>query len=401
MQITKQGTRRMILVLLFASISGCARGEERFSLGQSTPPVKADASTMSDDSNMPTPATHASELMPVGFVKPRWQELKLPSKECNTLSLSPDMKWIIYSCGESSPSTTESWLAHIDNGEISNIKMLNGIGALGFTVDSTSLVTIKDGQWGMLRLSDLTISPGFAEQQILPESLRRDGYLWSPDGKWLASCANGDCGTIAMISPQQGTKVNVIENAGQHYARFSWSPDGQEIAYVRISDPTSRQMATMAAFVLNLESRQVQTLVEGNHTLTGASWSPTGEWIAVRAIKYEDLRPTSTIIWLVDPREKRQIELQYDYLDGSDLTDGWRDLIWSPDGSKLALRGWDPKANSGGIVIDIPTGKILLRIKRLDNGDPLLWSKDNTSLLVAAHSLTEDGEILRWLPVQP
>ena len=46
----------------------------------------------------------------------------------------------------------------------------------------------------------------------------------------------------------------------------------------------------------------------------------------------------TAILWLIDVKSGAKTRLRYD-LSGVEVYDGWQDMVWSPDGSRLALRG--------------------------------------------------------------
>jgi hypothetical protein len=108
-----------------------------------------------------------------------------------------------------------------------------------------------------------------------------------------------------------------------------------------------------------------------------------------------------TIIILVDPGGESATRFEYKELRSNrNAKDGWLDLVWAPDGTKLAVTGFSVDLDSGWCVIEIPTGKVVFRAKRTDDGDLLGWSSDGTSVLVSGGSGKERGPgTLRWVSV--
>ncbi len=175
---------------------------------------------------------------------------------------------------------------------------------------------------------------------------------WSPDGSRIAFVGSGD-----RLYPEPGTifVVNVdgsgLEQvtAGPGDSGPSWSPDGTRLVFDRViaargsnSDDLFAQETQL--FVVDLDAASEWQLTdiprETNFSISESpAWSPTGEWIAFsNANGIAGPSPLDSTIYLVRP-------------DGSDLiplakTQGDAQLVWSPDGERLAYerqRGgsWD------------------------------------------------------------
>jgi Tol biopolymer transport system component len=96
----------------------------------------------------------------------------------------------------------------------------------------------------------------------------------------------------------------VLDGLGRHGAQYTWSADGQEIAYVE-----GDYHEGMSARVLNWQTHQSRTLVESQSptSLTGASYSPDGKWIAVREQSLESSEDAT--LWLIDVKTEAKIRL--------------------------------------------------------------------------------------------
>jgi WD40 repeat protein len=371
----------LILFLIFTGISGCNQQGGEGTL------VTTSLSPSLEPQLIP---------LPQGFVSPNWIELELPP-DCRFGQLSPDSQWLTYRCRSGSSKTYKGWLAQICAGRLNNPVPWDWSHELGFTADSAGLVMEKDGAWWLLDLSDFTQQPYLSGTRGFHTPATR-GWAWSPDGSRLAKCSNNNnCREILVFSPGSQTAEIVIEKTALNASKFSWSADSQEIAYID-GFPTIGD-GTMAARVFNLPSGQTRTLIEDKFDLSGASWSRDGKWIAVRASE----KGQSTALFLFEPQEGSRIKLEYeDLTPDRDAFNGWLDLTWSPDGSKLALSGWNIRQpDLRWVVVEVPTGKIVFQATKEDGLALLGWNTDGTALLALKYDSKEEREILRWVPVRP
>lgn len=336
-------------------------------------------------------STPVPTLQPIfvsqGLVQPDWTEIKLPSG-CDAGELSRDSQWLTYYCPRPQ-QMPEGWLIYVRGGQIENPKPLNGMRSLGFTLDGSGLIIKKeDNTWWLMHLPDFTQQPYFPG--LDDDAYPAWGIIWSPDHSLAA--IDDAWRNIFVLSPRDQTLAQVVKAPTQNGAQFSWAPDSQEIVYVEglpvVGD------GSMAVRVVNVQSRVSRTLLEGQLNISGASWSPDGKWIAIRAGGFT----RSSALWLVDPHGDRSVKFEYDW-GGTDSLDGWFDLVWSPDGSKLALRARGEKPEERVLIIEVPSGKVIQQITGYMK--PLGWSTDGKSLLVQAYDSDEEQVILRWLSIQP
>jgi hypothetical protein len=270
-------------------------------------------------------------------------------------------------------------------------------GLMGFTLDSTQLILERNKTYWLMNLADLMQVP------YIPGTTGTSGIghfgseRWSPNGRFWLSPDCWGCGQVFVASPSDQTKEIVLEDIGRHGAQFNWSADGKEIIYVE-----GDYNESMKTRVLDLQTRQSRTLIESHYpaSLTGASYSPDGKWIAVREQNIESYEDAA--LWLIDLKTGAKTRLTY-RLSGPEASYGWQDMVWSPDGSHLALRG-SSDDNAGFIVIEIPSGKVVYRGTKETGGSPLAWSADGKSLLVLDFHEEPDSAIgnyiLRWVQIQ-
>ena len=96
-------------------------------------------------------------------------------------------------------------------------------------------------------------------------------FSWSPDGNRIAFIAQSPLGATVDIERVDGTRRHPII-AGGHIDGVQWSPDGQSIGFLRNGTLVVRQLATGA-----------ETPVA--HEAFAEQWSPDGRWISYLTIK--------------------------------------------------------------------------------------------------------------------
>ncbi len=388
----------MILVILCSFVAACSQPQP-ISTRATLSPVSVDTPT----GMLPTRESRPTPL-PGKSILPTWPQLELPP-DCFFDALSPNFQWVVMRGCPSHHGDTNS-LAQVDeNGRLYNfreiesklIPYLEGTGIIGFTPDSTRLIVEQDKSFGFINLADLTQDPYSPGTPGTSGVTNLGVERWSPDGRLCLVPGGLGTARIVALSASDGTEAIVVDGIGRHGAQYTWSADGQEIAYIE-----GNYTVSMTARILNLQPRQSRTLAEGQYpvSLTGASYSPDGKWVAIREQNMESFE--TAVLWLIDLKSGAKTRLRYD-LSGVEVYDGWQDMVWSPDGSKLALRG-SSDDNDGFVVIEIPAGKIVYRGTKETRGNPLAWSADGKSLLVLDYhsepNSSQGTDILRWVRIE-
>ena len=189
------------------------------------------------------------------------------------------------------------------------------------------------------------------------------GADWSPDGTRLAvitgcggSCAsdNDPYHGIRVIHPSTG--IDQLLVPGEITGGIAWSPDGDHLAYVDHG----------SIFVMNSEGveRRAVALMSGDEIFPSLSWSPDGSRIAYSehdqiVVVRVDGSGTTTIAYGSDPAwspdgasiaylsrcvvrlveadgSSDMVLANLGAVRGFDSCNHAEDLVWSPDGRKLA-----------------------------------------------------------------
>lgn len=206
----------------------------------------------------------------------------------------------------------------------------------------------------------------------------------SPDGQRIAYvCCTGAPTAIWVIGADGSDPVQITEAPS---GEPSWSPQGDEIAYVSYTDES--------IWVVGLDGSSPRRLIERGG---GPVWSPAGDRIA-----YFSRRDF--------PGQDQRNEIYVANADGSEqrrLTDNaWEDITpdWSPDGRRLAwissldgpphvfvmdADGNEPRQLTDGIAPDdaarwSPDGSRILFVSYLDGADPLMLGQGNAEIFTVA-----------------
>ncbi|MCD4843233.1 MAG: hypothetical protein K8R25_01975 [Methanosarcinales archaeon] len=187
--------------------------------------------------------------------------------------------------------------------------------------------------------------------------------VWSPDGRHVAlPCSDlseaGSTGQIFVINMETGKSRRSTSFVGSSTLP-RWSPDGKKIMYVRMppkywwSPYIDNSDEGADIWVVDIDGSNEKQVTAIPENWEEGFWSPDG-----KRIVYASLKPG-----FMDVGETREIEVRMVNEDGGDerlLTTITTELIvrmvWSPDGSKIAVVTWEYEegVNRDIYMIDIP-----------------------------------------------
>jgi len=130
----------------------------------------------------------------------------------------------------------------------------------------------------------------FALSELLPEperDIHLAGFSWSPDGNGLAIAAKpwvfercqelgalnykGEAARLFLVEPGAGTQAKIADNAEMP----RWSPDGGRIAFLRWAEPGKADI-----YIVKPDGTDERRLTDVSSGISGFSWSPDGQKMA-------------------------------------------------------------------------------------------------------------------------
>lgn len=194
---------------------------------------------------------------------------------------------------------------------------------------------------------------------------------WSPDGKQVAFVKMGDNFSDIWLMNADGSNARAITNfrsanlKANHWAfQPAWSPDGKQLAYV-----SEEATFDLALWIMNADGtgrRQVAATPERSGGIDGPDWSPDGTRIAFTA--YRGAVPQ---IWVLTLRTGQWQQL-------TNHPEGAYDACWSPDGRLIAYVARENGKNN--IWVMNADGTAQTRLTRSGWGRSPEWSPDGTYL---------------------
>ncbi len=205
------------------------------------------------------------------------------------------------------------------------------------------------------------------------------------------SIDNQDC--VQHPKPEQITQ-------GEQFSvsRFSWSPDGQQIAFQR--QKTSQLLSFFSAdiAIIHVNDRKIRTLVSTPGYDGNPVWSPDGDWIAYQSSGEDTLSNfyKNGRILKIPANGEGQPQLI-----ATDIDEEVFNLHWNPNGMYALAR---QRTQQYVYKIDPETGKSKPVLENPDNVYALSFSHNGEDLALQGRSATQLTEIYttntqQWEPV--
>jgi dipeptidyl aminopeptidase/acylaminoacyl peptidase len=291
--------------------------------------------------------------------------------------------------------------------------------------------------WDGTRTVQMTASPKDSESRP----------RWSPDGRFLAFVSGrGDENEADQLwlLDRAGGEARKLTEGKQSVDDYAWSPDGQKIALI-LKDAEPEEKGADAdgkagaaggtekvdpkrpkpividrfqfkediagylgprrgrLYVLDLASRKVERIADGDYDEALPAWSPDGKRLAFVSKRHPDAdRDYNWDIFVVEPHAGAAPKALTTFEGGDDSPEWEAYPAWSPDGKSIAyVQGGPPRLIEYGVrhlaVVPTDGGPSRLATPSLDrNIAKPRWSADGKSIQFI---LEDDGaEVLAEVP---
>jgi TolB protein len=153
-----------------------------------------------------------------------------------------------------------------------------------------------------------------------------------PDGKIaFASDRDGDF-DVYTLNADGSALTNLTDNYSGWDIAPTWSPDGKQIAFLRLIDPKAEMFSDTQIYVMNADGTDQRPITTEPGDYRSPEWSPKGAVIA-----YELWTTSRAGIFLFDIRHKTTREVFTHPPDAG--VDNTNDPAWSPDGTQILFEG--------------------------------------------------------------
>ena len=182
---------------------------------------------------------------------------------------------------------------------------------------------------------------GSAVRQLTPEEigLSSGAPTWSPDGNEIAY-VRGE--SVASVVPSRYGQLYVVNAYGGEARRMTdgpdtapdWSPDGRSIAFTR-GENLSNSMANDDLYALDLETGATRQLTRTPPGIfeVAAAWSPDGSLIAFARVTGTSQFDGTASIYVIDRHGTgERLVLEHKLFAHRPCS-----LAWSPDGRSIAF----------------------------------------------------------------
>jgi Tol biopolymer transport system component len=206
---------------------------------------------------------------------------------------------------------------------------------------------------------------------VVNPTVARDGriaFFSTRDGGGDLYAAGGS----ALVAPVGGLSLAFASHALNHAYWARWSPNGKQLAFVRLSGPGSWSL-----WVVNANGTSPVKLTGSWYVPQAPAWSPRGAKLAfIRLANVSRPNETSSL-WTIDTatRVKKRLAVSAARFDENSR------LAWSPNGSTIALSRLDeagiPHAADRIYTVKVKRGGLRL----LAQGGGPDWSPDGQRIV--------------------
>ena len=288
-----------------------------------------------------------------------------------------------------------------------SVVVLLGLGVAGYVLsrDSATSATGDLIAYGCKERKNpwyaiCSIGSDGTDSQRLTEKLETTDPAWSPDGRRIAFTRNEEIGestpftsddVFVMDADGSDERRLTPERAGRSSGQPTWSPDGEQVAYVHGPSVSSAVPSRFGGlFAITDDGSDTRRLTQGRAD-TDPDWSPDGrEIVFVRGVDLASFTNAADDVYVLDVASGATRRLTQSPPGVFEAAPAW-----SPDGSQIAFvrvtsaTQFDGKASIHVINSDGTSEKLLLANKLFAHRSraSLAWSSDGRTLAFETSSM--------------
>lgn len=206
---------------------------------------------------------------------------------------------------------------------------------------------------------------------LISRAGRKEGLAYSPDGRMLAFLDEGRTNDTVDLFVWRAVSNDILQLTDNPLLEktIAWSPDNQQIAFLRWVNGVSRKYAIYTVPAFGGPERQIGEAIDG------LDWDPSGRYLAISDDEGPGT-PSGIYLLSVDGRERKPLSHP---LPGTNLFDF--EPKFSPDGREVVFTRWSSASSGEVFIADRQTGQT--RQLTFDQKEARLpkWSRNGQEIL--------------------
>lgn len=255
---------------------------------------------------------------------------------------------------------------------------------IAIAVSAENLLAVRNREDGALywvRNGELEL----IETDVASSSI--SSFSVSPEGRWVAfshvpDFPHSQKASLSLIHQETGD-ATILEDEEKSYSTPVWSPTGEQIAFAKYDDTSSRIQ------IMDLSTGTVMTISEEGECHSNATWSPDGRFLAFNTSNTSYFSASQLIVVDLVTGERQVVFELNPYPDADNPKDpedrslGYIDHIsgWSPSESFIMVESTGFNDKTSVCLIRVESDKASCNLK-INDWDAPFWSSHSGSDMV-------------------